>query len=409
MPVRSERQAVAALLRRSDVRAARLAALEAGAGVDVVGGAVRDALLGRSGGDLDLSAPARSARSFAERLAARLGTRVVAVGTSPRRILKVPAGVHEVDVWERDGSVEEDLLRRDFTVNAFRLSLPEAALEGPPRAFEDLERGRLRPPRPGVLLEDPVRVLRAARFEATLPGFRLVPSSFAECRLAARRLGSVPPERSFLELDRLLGAAPRAAAAALWRLERWGALAGVLPATTPAARRAGIRLVARMARPGPAVARALLLAPSGAEAAEVALRALRAPAREVRMASRLLALPRRRRPGTVGRAEVARLLRASAPFCGEAVLFLGAAGDGGTRRLAASAGALAASPARLARVLAPPRPLPPSEVVRLLGVPPGPQLGRALLALDEALASGQVRGARGARAFVLRWAAGGLR
>ncbi len=409
MPVRSPRQAVAALLRRPDVRAARLAALESGVGVDVVGGAVRDAFLGRSGGDLDLSAPARSARSFAERLAVRLGTRVVAVGTAPRRILKLAAGRHEVDVWERAGTVEEDLLRRDFGVNALRLSLPEATLQGPPGALEDLEKGRLRPPRPGVLLEDPVRVLRAARLEATLPGFRLVRSTAVECRLAARRLGSVPPERSFQELTRLLGAAPRAAAAALQRLESWGALAGILPGTTTATRRAGIRLVARMSGTHPAVARALLLAPSGGTAAEESLRALRAPSRELRMTSRLLALPRRRRRGPPSRAEVARLLRASAPFCEEAVLFLGAAGDVGTRELSVRAAALAGSSARLRQVLSPPRPVASGDVARILGVAPGPQLGRALLALDEALASGEVRGARAAEAFVLRWAARGLR
>lgn len=388
--------------RRPDVRAAARAARETGVPADVVGGAVRDAFLSRSGGDLDLSVTARHALAFAQRLAGILGTRVVAVGTPPKRILKLPAGRHEVDVWERGGSAEEDLARRDFTLNALRVALPAGTLDGPPGALDDLARGHLRPPRPGVLVEDPLRVLRAARFEATLPGFRLVRSAVPECRLAALRLHAVPVERCLVELDRLLGAPPPAAAAALLRLESWGALAPILPGTTAASRRAGVRNVARLSEPSPAVARALLLLPSGAAATERVLGRLRASARDVRMASRLLSLPLSRRRGPATRREVARLLRAAAPFSVEAVLFLAAAGDRGTRELAAAAAKLAAVPARLRRVLSPARPLGAGEVAAILALPPGPELGRALAALDGALADGDVRGKAAARAFLLR-------
>ena len=169
------------LARRPDVA---LAASCAGPSdrVRVVGGVVRDAFLGRSGGDLDLSVASARADSFAARLAARAGSRVVGVGVPPRRILKVPFQGREIDVWEEEDGEEADLLRRDFTVNAVSFTLPEGRFGAAPGALLDLEKKRLAPPRPGVFLEDPLRVLRAARFLAQLPGFRVAPEALPEMK-----------------------------------------------------------------------------------------------------------------------------------------------------------------------------------------------------------------------------------
>ena len=111
----------------------------------------------------------------------------------------------------------------------------------PPERAEDLEsKIGFAPPRPGVFLEDPLRVLRAARFLAELPGFRVARSAEAEMKRAGRFLRMVPEER------RLVGAGQaarrarrRTAARALRFLERIGALQTLLQSTRAAKRGAG--------------------------------------------------------------------------------------------------------------------------------------------------------------------------
>ena len=102
-------------------------------------------------------------------------------------------------------SIEVDLSRRDFTVNAMALSLPDLALVDPYGGLEDLAGGRLRTPIDphASFADDPLRMLRAARFIA---GLGLVPD--AELVAAVRdmhgRLEIVSPERIRDELDKLL-------------------------------------------------------------------------------------------------------------------------------------------------------------------------------------------------------------
>src|ERR1035441_9474566 len=190
LPLKSDpaiRRSLRALLRRADAAAAASIARPEDR-VRAVGGAVRDAFLGRRGGDLDLVAPPGSAEKLAAKLAARAGSRVVPIGAPPKRILKVPFRSHEIDVWEETGDPAADLLRRDFTVNALSFSLPEGTFASAPGALADLAARRLTPPRPGVFREDPLRVLRAARFLAQLPGFRVASRATPELKEAAKSL-----------------------------------------------------------------------------------------------------------------------------------------------------------------------------------------------------------------------------
>jgi tRNA nucleotidyltransferase/poly(A) polymerase len=388
--------------------------------VRAVGGAVRDAFLGRAGGDLDLTAAPGRAEPFAERLAARAGTRVVAVGAAPRRILKVPFRGREIDVWEEEGGPDGDLLRRDFTVNAIAFSLPDGTIAAAPGAIDDLLRKTLRPPRPGVFLEDPLRVLRAARFLAQLPGFRVARGAEGEIRSAGRFLRKVAEERRLVELDKILAAAPGDRDRALRFLERIGVLQTLIRSSAPRTRR-GISLVSCLDSCDPRVARALLLLPMGPKRAEDLLRSWKSSRDELRLASRLFSLPLRtagtggrraarraaRRPPT--RRDVAELLRHSSPFEEESLLFLLAAGDARTRALARAAEAVRRRPAALRRVLKPERPLPLEEIRSALSLAEGPDLGAALGELDLALAAGEIRGARAARVWLAARAASGKR
>lgn len=392
-------------MRREDALAAAQVARTSGH-LRAVGGAVRDAFLGRAGGDLDVVAPPGRAEAFAKELAARAGTRTVEIGASPKRIFKVPFRSHEVDVWEETEDSATDLLRRDFTVNTLSFSLPDGAFASAPGALADLAARRLVPPRPGVYLEDPLRVLRAARFLAELPGFQIARRAMPELRDAARLLRMVPAERRLAELDKLLGAPAADRTRALGFLERLGALEILLQSTAARERRRGLSLVGRLERPDARVARALLLSPLGTERASDLLRKWKTSREELRVASHLFALPLRgpgRRPmrrSVASRRDIAEWLRRLSPFPRESLLFLSSAGDEGMRQLARTLSAYLRKPAALRQILRPIRPLPFAEISSLLGISEGPDLGRALDAFDLALAAGDVRGARAARAWL---------
>jgi hypothetical protein len=355
----------------------------------------------RRGGDLDLTAPPGEAEELAAAIATHFGSRPLSLGRSPRRIFKVAHGHGEVDVWERVGTPEEDLLRRDFTVNALQLLLPGFVLEALPGALDDLAARRLRPPRPNVFLEDPVRVLRAARFEAELAGFRLVPTALAEIRAAAALLPATPAERRLAELDRIHAVPNPAGGAAFTRLETWGVLGQLLPMTAPDERRRGLALLRRLRVPDPAVARALFLAPLDADRAEVILEGWKVSRRERRMAIRLRSLPFVSKRNAPARREVAAFLRDADPFVPEAIAFLAAKGGPAAAPFLEAIEGVASRPAALRRVLSPSRPAPTDEISRWLGGLSGPRLGAALASLDLALASGEVRGKREAREFLL--------
>lgn len=399
------RAALRRLARRRPVRLARAAGAESGVPFLVVGGAVRDALLGLPPGDLDLAVRREGALAFAGALARLGGSRVLAIGRAPRRILHVPLGPSSVDVWETDGDPAGDLARRDFTVNALGVAFPGARLVAPATALADLRARRLRLPRAGVLLEDPLRVVRAARFLERLPGFRLDPAALPELRLAARRLEGVSPERRLGELDAILEAGPRAAARALGRLEGWGALGPLLPGVRESARRRGVALLGRSAAEAlPGLLRTLLLAPAGPEAAATALDALRASRRDHRLAEVLLTLPRP--PRAPCRRDAILLLRLAAPFSREAVEFVASAHGARGGALATEAREVLSARRGLERVLRPRRPLGAGEVGLVTGAS-GSALGGILARLDEALATGEVRGRRQARAFLSARTAGG--
>jgi tRNA nucleotidyltransferase/poly(A) polymerase len=171
----------------------------------VVGGVVRDALLERLPTDWDFSTDAP-----VEALIRLLSPsfRVIPVGLRHGTVHVLTAhGAMEVTSWEGNGSqaVLDDLRRRDFTVNAMAVSFPDGTLLDPFGGRRDLERRRLR----GVddplarFREDPLRVLRASRFAATL-GLHATPKTLRCLRQAAPWLQETATERVREELFKLL-------------------------------------------------------------------------------------------------------------------------------------------------------------------------------------------------------------
>jgi poly(A) polymerase len=180
----------------------------------LVGGAVRDALLGGEAHDFDVVVSGRG-REVAEGVARRCGGRFVALGGkefAAFRVVKVgEAGAEwELDVWDREGgSLRADLARRDFTVNAVavRVGGGEGGEEGespfvdPFGGLSDLAARRLRATTDQSFTGDPLRVLRLPRFLAQLDGFAADEATVALARQAAPGLGRVASERVRDELE----------------------------------------------------------------------------------------------------------------------------------------------------------------------------------------------------------------
>jgi hypothetical protein len=166
----------------------------------VVGGAVRDELLGRELVDLDIAVrePKRAARAYAERsggapfpLSERHGAWRVALDEG-----------RTVDFTPLPGSVEDDLSTRDFTINAIAWPLAGGDAVDPFGGQDDLAARRLRAVRQSVFEDDPLRLLRAVRLEDEL-GVRLDEATEELVREHAGLVMRPAGERILAELGRL--------------------------------------------------------------------------------------------------------------------------------------------------------------------------------------------------------------
>jgi hypothetical protein len=166
----------------------------------LVGGAVRDRLLGRPLVDIDVACrdPARAARAYARRadapvfpLSERWGAwRVV---LEHRRT---------VDFTELRDGIEADLATRDFTVNAIAVPLRGGDPVDPFSGLDDVERRTLRAVAPPIFVDDPLRLLRAVRLEDEL-GFRMDAETERLVRAHAGLVARPAGERILAELLRL--------------------------------------------------------------------------------------------------------------------------------------------------------------------------------------------------------------
>ncbi|MFD8567076.1 CCA tRNA nucleotidyltransferase [Streptomyces sp. NPDC057694] len=205
---------------------------EAGFSLALVGGSVRDALLGRLGNDLDFTTDARPedvlkiVRPWADavwEVGIAFGTvgcqkdaRVDGVDQS----FQVEVTTYRSEAYDRTSrkpevsygdSIEEDLVRRDFTVNAMAVALPEKDFIDPHGGLEDLAERVLRTPGTpeDSFSDDPLRMMRAARFAAQLD-FEVAPEVVAAMTAMADRIEIVSAERVRDELNKLiLSAHPR--------------------------------------------------------------------------------------------------------------------------------------------------------------------------------------------------------
>ncbi len=202
----------------------------AGQPVALVGGAVRDAMLGRESHDLDFVLE-RDARAVGKKVANALGGgfyMLDAARDTARVILSAADGgrLFLDFATYRGDCLDADLRDRDFTINAMALDLASETLVDPTGGAEDLRLRRLRLCSPRGLVSDPARVLRAVRFALRL-NLKILPETSAALREAAGLLERISPERRRDELFRILEGGRVDSAMRL--LDHFGALPGVLP------------------------------------------------------------------------------------------------------------------------------------------------------------------------------------
>ncbi|WP_432523456.1 CCA tRNA nucleotidyltransferase [Kineococcus sp. SYSU DK006] len=193
----------------------------AGFELSLVGGPVRDAFLGRRSADLDFTTDARPddtvrllrawgdahwevGRDFGT-IGARKGDVVVEVTTYRSESYDPASRKPEVSYGD---DLVGDLSRRDFTVNAMALRLPSLDFADPHDGLTDLAAGLLRTPGTAErsFSDDPLRMMRAARFAAQLR-VRVAPEVVAAMAAMADRIAIVSAERVRTELEKLLVAA----------------------------------------------------------------------------------------------------------------------------------------------------------------------------------------------------------
>jgi hypothetical protein len=173
----------------------------------IVGGAVRDALLGRPVLDLDVAC--RRPREAAHRFARRFGGAPFPLSERHGAWRVVADRPDEtVDFTPLPHGILEDLATRDFTLNAIAVPVSGGEPCDPHRGREDLAAGVLRAVSPGIFDADPLRLLRAARLEDEL-GVRMDAETEALARAAAGRVTEPAGERILGELRRLSSAGYR--------------------------------------------------------------------------------------------------------------------------------------------------------------------------------------------------------
>ncbi|MCL8026698.1 CCA tRNA nucleotidyltransferase [Nocardioides bruguierae] len=191
---------------------------EAGHEIALVGGPVRDAMLGRRHNDLDLTTSARPEetervlKGWAEgmwdmgrefgTIGCRKGDFQIEVTTYRSESYDPSSRKPDVDFGD---SLAGDLGRRDFTVNAMAVRLPARTVEDPFGGVLDLAQGLLRTPGTpeASFSDDPLRMMRAARFAAQL-GFDVAPEVVAAMTAMADRIEIISAERVRDELVKLV-------------------------------------------------------------------------------------------------------------------------------------------------------------------------------------------------------------
>jgi len=181
--------------------AGRLAACPFSGEVFLVGGAIREIALGSEPRDWDL---ALSEPSDLVRFEEVFGRRSFLLGKKPIQTHRLVAGETVLDITILEESIEQDLRRRDFTMNAVAFDLRRNRVIDPLNGLHDIERGLIRYPARDTIASDPLRMLKAARHFAALKGFTLDPELIEAMASSRDLIRKTAPERIKYEFDLIM-------------------------------------------------------------------------------------------------------------------------------------------------------------------------------------------------------------
>jgi hypothetical protein len=321
---------------------ARIREALAGAEGWIVGGAVRDERLGRPVVDVDVAC--RGPREAAMRYSGLFGGATFPLSEHHGAWRVAAAAASTVDFTPLPDGIEQDLATRDFTFNAVAIPVGGDEPVDPHGGLSDLEAGVVRAVSDSVFADDPLRLLRAVRFEDEL-GFRMDERTENLVRAHAELAGRPAGERVLAELTRL-------SADGFRRLEELGLLeplGGALDGRVDALDDPAFRLTAVFGE---------------------GLRRLPISNELGRYASTLL---RAHPPEDNGPRAIHRFRRATEPWALDALAFVGRPD--------------LATAVEESRRREPDEPLVRGDE---LGLPPGPEIGRILAAIDEERAAGTI-------------------
>ncbi len=379
----------------------------------LVGGCLRDRALGLPSHDVDAVVAGRG-REIAERLAAALPARLVLLGGKDFAAYRLVGQDLTLDLWDRAGTtLYADLARRDFTVNSFALGVRDGLLADPFGGLADLGRRILRATTPASFTGDPLRVLRLPRLSLRLPGFAADPQTFLLARASSPRLVDVAAERVRDELAILfdhpeahrglgllvaldlypglwLGAPgepgpPGGAVSELEAIpERWRELRELDAEAAAQVEARAARLAATFAHLSAGAVRAGRGPRDFLELFRDAGYLTRQAAAEVAVLLAEAEVPE----DELGRR---RFLHRTGRLWTTVAVSLGARTADAARWRAAVRPLVDLARREGALLLDPPRLITGEEVQRLLGIAPGPEVGRALAAVRQAQVDGRVR------------------
>ena len=307
-----------------------------------VGGAVRDELLGRRVIDVDVVC--RDPEAAARRYARRSGGAPFPLSAQHASWRVVLGDARTVDFTPVHGTIEADLARRDFTINAIAVPVGGGEAVDPSGGRDDLQLRLVRAVTESIFADDPLRLIRAVRHEDEL-GFRLAPLTEELVRSEAARVAEAAGERVLAELARMTADGFR-------RLDELGLLAPL-----------GGRVDERLDRVDSP--RYRLVAAFGENLRRLPV------SNELKRYTR--ALLRAEKPANASAREIHRFRRATEPWSLDALAFVG--------------GEELAPAVEEARAVEPTEPLVRGDE---LGLPPGPEIGRVLARIEEERAAGTI-------------------
>jgi poly(A) polymerase len=169
----------------------------------LVGGAVRDFAFGIEPYEFDFISrqPYKSAKAVAN----KLGRRAVKLGKGAAVIYRIPFEGGSIDFSAfTEAAVDKNLGKRDFTINSLGVHMKSLTLFDPSKGIADLHNKILRKGYDNSFSDDPLRIVKAYRMKALYPALKWDDETRASCRKQSPGINNVPPERVQLELAKML-------------------------------------------------------------------------------------------------------------------------------------------------------------------------------------------------------------